>query len=106
MVRAADVADDKIGGSSRRRQNAIHIGRQEMKNVTAGLEADGRGRSALQHCATVQGARGRGLKIPIQIQVGGQVISVGPDRKLRIVRKVVAVGYGVAVVSAGGIGGG
>src|ERR1039458_7325550 len=95
MVRAANVADDKVWRSSRRRQRAIHIGRQEMKNVTAGLEADGRGRSALQHCATIQGARGSGLKHPIQVQVGGQIISVGPDRELRIVRKVVAVGNGV-----------
>src|SRR5664280_879167 len=106
MVRAADVADDKVWRSSRRRQSAIHIGGQKMKNVTAGLEADGRGRSALQHCATVQGARGGGLKHPIQVQVGGQIIGVGPDCKLRVVRKVVAVGNGVTVVSAGGIGGG
>src|ERR1019366_1538280 len=104
MVRAANVADDEIGGPSRRRQRAIQIGGQKMKNVTAGLEADGPGRSALQHCATVQGARGSGLKYPIQVQVGGQIISVGPDCKLRIVRKVVAVGNGVTVVSAGGIG--
>src|ERR1039458_1407574 len=106
MVRAANVADDKVWRSSRRRQRAIHIGRQEMKNVTAGLEADGRGRSALQHCATVQRAGGSGLKHPIQVQVGGQIVSVGPDRKLRIVRKIVVRGNGVTIVSSGGIGGG
>ena len=46
------------------------------------------------------------MKDPVQIQVGRQVISVGPDSELRIVRQVVAVGNGVTIVSAGGIGGG